>query len=358
MIFAGRGAALLVALACAASVSAQGRLVLRHSEPPPGGAILEVSTQGVLVGSNASSVLVPWADVLEVEGVPNKIDARFAEIADLAWRAPLRLARGDTVTAEPMFERLLVLLDDADGPTTEAALRGLTRCQLARGARDLAIITWSRWVDALSHEDSPPVYSAGRSIPGESAPGTDQWLRAELAPFWPASNEPSLLATIEPPSDDSRVGLLLGWFRSSARLAAGLSPQFPEASSTDSAVLLVRDLALAQSGQADLARSARGRLLAQLESNTPSDWSNAWIHAAVGRSLTAERDESQRELGVVHLLHLPAQWSAVTPSLAKLALADAAATLESMGDQDGRDALLAELRRHQLASHSPQEPLP
>lgn len=347
-------------LAVASAVRAQDKVVLRHGEPSPAGNVLSAGTQGVRVSTNQGSLLVPWSSVLRVEG--GSIDVEpYSEIADLAWRAPLRLGRGDPITSEPMFERLLFLLNDETGPTTRSALSGLMKCQLSRGARDLAVMTWGRWVDASIFATDENVYRPSSDdeyawhASSSMASGS---LAIEIAPFWAKDGQVSLLAEIDPPAGVTRGELLLGWFRSASRVASSLPPEFPEQSSTDATVLLVRDIVLAQAGPQDLARSARGRLIDRLQTTPANDWISSWLHMAIGRALIAERELGQRQLGVVHLLHVPAEWSAVTPDLARLALADAAATLESMGDQQGSDALLAELRRHNFAKLSPQEPLP
>ncbi len=334
---------------------AQG-VVLRQSEPPPVGEVVSIDAQGVTVGSGTvSPVLVPWGRVLSVDG-----GGSYAEIADLAWRAPLRLDRRDTLTAEPMFERLVAMLGESKGPTTAAALWGLMTCQRARGADDLAVQTWSAWTDASAYRGDTPVYRPrgfGRDEGSGLGGAFLGVLIATMPPIWPEAAEPSLLATHEIGATESRGDLLLAWYRSSARLAAGLPAEFPEATSSDPAVLLVRDLVLAQSGQPRDARPARDRLLDQLDGLRGS-WASAWIHAAVGRSLIAEPDRSAQELGVVHLLHVPAQWSMVTPGLASTSLADAASMLEQFGDRPGQEAIEAELRRLRLASHSQQEFVP
>ncbi len=346
---------LLALVLVAGSACAQG-VVLRRSEPPPVGEVVSMDMQGVTVGSGSvSPVLVPWGRVLSVDG-----GGSFDEIADLAWRAPLRVARGDTLTAEPMFERLVALLGESNGPTTAEALWGLMVCQRARGADALAVQTWSAWTDASSHRSQTPVYQprgSGRNEGSELDQAFLGVLIATMPPIWPGSAEPSLLATQEIGAIQSRGDLLLAWYRSSARLAAGLPAEFPEVTSSDPAVLLVRDLVLAQSGQPRDARPARDRLLDRLD-GLRSSWASAWIHAAVGRSLIAEPDRSAQELGVVHLLHVPAQWSVVTPGLARTSLADAAGMLEQFGDTPGQEAIEAELRRLRLASHSQQESVP
>jgi len=352
----------VVVLACLCVSHASAQLVLRHGEPSPVGDVVSVSPQGVAVGSQAvAPVLVPWARVLKAEGYVGD----YAELADLAWRAPLRVARDDTLTAEPMFERLLALLGEDTGPTTTAAWFGLMRCQQARGANDLAIMSWSRWVDAKADAGSLAIYRA-RST-GRNRARIDQItqpagpLLVELAPVWPRSAEPTVLATSEQGSITTRGGLLLAWYRSAARIAAGLTPEFPEtssdAASNDPSVQFVRECVLAQSNDRPRSRDAREKLVRRLESET-SDWTQAWAHAAIGRSLIREQDRAQRELGVVHLLHVPAQWGVVTPGLARITLADAARTLESLGDSRGREAVEAELRRVQLASNPSEESFP
>lgn len=364
--------------------NARDELRLRRGEPAPVGEVLSINAQGVVVGSPAvAPVLVPWGRVLEVGGHWAEPAQTYAEIADLAWRAELRLARGDVLTAEPMFERLIELIgeraDESDGPTKAAALSGLLRCQLGRGARALAVSTWTQWVDALGVRSSVTVYRrrGGGSVGGPSGgpsggtsggprgsagsvqPEDGSILLPRLPPMWSNDEDAQFLANQqEPEGDTASKGATLGmlyWL--SARVAVGLPDTMPEGIAGDAEVLFIADLVRAQMPERELSRPARLRLEQRLEAGMPG-WQEAWTRIAIGRSLVAEDNQDLREQGVVQLLHVPSRLMVVSPGLTGLALQDAARALEAMGEDRASAVLRNELRRMEDQMMMLEESLP
>lgn len=341
------------------SAIAQDALRLRRAEPAPVGQVQQVGPQGVVVGSSAvAPVLVPWARVLEVGGEWRGRAASYREIADLAWRADLRLARGDTHSAETMYERLLELLGTSQGPTTLAALGGLMHCQLDRGARPLALETWSRWVDAAGSQPGTAVYRRRGGAAAEEPAHAGSPLLPDLPPLWLDEDDTRLFAALQqedtlnasdqPDPPGSKGAQLLMLYRLAAQIALGQEPPMPTlsglAASEDPEVRLVYDLVAAQHPARETSRPARVGLEQRLESGVPA-WQEAWIRVALGRSLVAEDEIELRERGVVHLLHVPSRLGVVSAGLVRVALSDAAAALETMGDERARAVVLNELRR-------------
>ena len=114
-----------------------------------------VTEEGVAVvrekgpdGKPTKTALVGWDRVREVTGPLAGEAAKFAATADKAWRARVRLERGDWVAAEPLFEELFTTYRDRTGPTALMAAGGLLRCRLARGGQTAAVEPWVAWVRA------------------------------------------------------------------------------------------------------------------------------------------------------------------------------------------------------------------
>lgn len=72
-------------------------------------------------------------------------------------------------------------------------------------------------------------------------------------------------------------------------------------------------------------------------------WQEAWCRLGLGRSLLREPEAALRRRGLVHLLHVPARFGDALPTLAALALDEAAVELERMGDAAGAASLRNEL---------------
>lgn len=164
-----------------------GGLALRGGEPAPAGRVLEVSLDGVTVGSTvASPVIVGWHRVRSVEGPLAGEAAAFEEVADDAWRAMSRLDRGDAQAAEPVFERLQDLYRGRSGPTAAAVFEGLLRCRLRRNAQTLAVDAWLEWRRARSAADGAQWYRGNRDAEGIGGIVFDEetGLVPDLPPLW------------------------------------------------------------------------------------------------------------------------------------------------------------------------------
>lgn len=320
-------------------------LVLRRAEPPPLGDIVSIDEQGVVVGTaSRGPVLVPWWRVLSVKGEWADEAVPYSEVADLSWRADIRRARGDTITAEPMYERLIALLGESNGPVRVRALEGLLNCQIERGAVSLSLMTWSAWIDAAESPTQTPVYIR-RGSQEERSTSAATALLPELPPIWEDGEEARFFALQGSNSSGRSKGQVLeALYRSAARTAVGLPAEMPDVDSADPDVLFVRDIVHAQSTNRELSRSAREHLLSRLD-DPLSGWHEAWIRVAVGRSLLQENELVDRDRGLVQLMHVPARSVIVAPGLVGVALRDVLAEAEKRNDTELQTIISEELRR-------------
>lgn len=344
---------------------------------PPGMEVVAVSDEGVALGYAPSpdasipgappaaprvALIIGWDRVSSVTGPLADQSARYRDTADRAWRARTRLERGDAIRAEPLFEDLFSAYRGQSGATAAVVAEGLLRCRLRRGAHVAAVEAWAGLLRASPADQTglPPVlhssWAAEAGLSGVIDPDTG--LIPAIPPIWlgpaaarvldssvgnaaldaqPADSPPG---SSPPPSD--KAALLWSLYVAAARFEAGLPAAIPASDSTDSGVLLVRLIVLARAGDGPQRAAARDALRARMTKGAP-EWVEAWCRAAIGRSLVREDDLRRRQLGVVELLQLPARFGKVHPYLAGMALAEASATLRSMGDAAGADALRAEL---------------
>ncbi len=123
---------------------------------------------------------------------------------------------------------------------------------------------------------------------------------------------------------------------------AGFEAMLPPERSADPAVRLVREMVASRVSPPDRRAEARAALLKMLESRPPA-WTEAWIRAAVGRSLLMESDRESRLLGIAQLAHIPARLSRESPYLTGVAIAEMAVAVAELGDAEGGVVLRQEL---------------
>lgn len=347
-------------LAIASPLLAQDEaLVLRAFEEPPAGTVMGVGPQGVQVRTpQGDVVVVGWDRVLHTPASLAEAAEPFEQLSIDAWRARARIERGDLVLAEPL------LLDVFDrvrtggalrGPTGLVVTEGLMRCRLARGATAAAIEPWLAWLDA-SIVRQPRTTFANRQWAREAGlpivvdPATE--LSPMLPPMWLATPSLQLVLQLEPVEGErDKAAAMRAMYQAAARFELGQPvdglPEVPREAASE----LVRDIVAARVLDASARTSARARLEAAL-GNAASPWLSAWIRAAIGRSLVLEDDEEQRLRGVAQLLRVHVLHRLDSPSLADVALAEAAVTLDSVGQSRVARSLAGELARV-----SPQSPV-
>lgn len=317
---------------------------------------LDATAAGVRVRTpQGAERIVGWDRVRRVEGALAAKAEAFMPLAEQAWRARSRLARGDAALASPLFEQLFEALKGEVGATPLLAAEGALACRLARGDLALAVEAHLR-VAALR--------AAGARLPA------DTWLgRADVAPPAVVDADTGLAPALSPllllpgsrfaqdvwvlterlPGD---APLLLTWRLVSGAMS-GLATQAQleplrtalDAPYDNAGDALLRDAALAIAG-APAQRTAAQRNLSQRLASPDGDWTEAWRRLALGRSLSLEEgDVDALRRGAIELLHLPARFGEALPRLSAVAVALAANDLRQTGDEAGAQALRDTLAR-------------
>jgi hypothetical protein len=300
--------------------------------------IEEISIVGVRVGGEEPRTIA-WDAVRLVTGERAAAAAEFAAIAEQAWRARLRLARGDHALAAPIFEKLWLTYREVSGPTALMVAEGTLACRLATGRAADAI---EPWLHAVALRE------AGIVIAGDPplAPVLDAetMLVPALAPVWLDARDAKRAGEAASFGRTGLAGDLAAGYIAAARRQAG-DPGAAEAPSREHpGAALVRLIAEAVAPDAARREAARFAIAARLDADAGS-WREAWLRAALGRSYLLEADARARTVGVFHLMHLPARFAWSHPRLATMALALAARELAAQGDAAGAAAVRAELER-------------
>ncbi|MBL0927776.1 MAG: hypothetical protein IBJ11_09005 [Phycisphaerales bacterium] len=331
-------------------------------DPPPadlvelrGGQIVAEPIEGVdLRGirlKGPAPRLLSWDSVKLVTGPHAEAAAKFADVAEKAWRARIRLARADLALAAPLFDELFALYEHEPGPTALMAAEGALACRVAAGDRPGAIRPWLR---ALA------LRLAGQKIDGD--PRLDPVLDPEtlllpaLPPVFVADDSTRALAdslaqeVLPGDGQPPLAAALSALYRRAAAIELAEPLPEPPPRLDHPALTLVRDIVDARSDDAGVRAAARARLEAGL-AGEPGGWREAWRRAALGRSLLREPDPAARSAGLFQLFHLPARFAPSQPYLAGVALAEASAEMARRGNA----AAAAELR-DRLAELDPRHP--
>ncbi len=346
-------------IACPAFAQDQG-LVLRAFEQPPAGQAMGVGPQGVQVRSSQGDVVVVgWDRVLRTPASLVEAADAYDELALDTWRARARLERGDLVLAEPLLQQIFERAGDVGpvlrGPTGLVVTEGLLRCRLARGASAAALEPWLAWIDAsivrqprttFAHRD----WSQEAGLPPVIDAGTE--LCPLLPPMWLATPSLQLVVQLEGTEGErDKASAMRALYQAAARHELGQTvtelPEVPRETASE----LVRDIVAARVLDEQARAAARARLESALP-NASSPWLAAWIRAGLGRSLVLEEDEEAKLRGVAQLLRVHVLHRENVPALADVTLAEAAATLASLGQNDSARSLARELARV-----SPQSPV-
>ncbi len=342
--------ALTIAALSFGTVVVQDDVVMRRgSEPTLIGKITRIDESGIAVRSaSGAEHSVTWDRVrgisTEDPSIQRSIDLH-RDAAERLWRARLRLERGDTALAEPLFERLFA---EYRGRTHETALivaEGLLRCRLSRAAHDTALIPAlevsrlrRKGIRSSAYEAMPVLFDEATS------------LCTKLPPAWAAG---AGLARVE--SDlktydaggDTAVAAIASLYRMAARQHLNLPAEsVPSIAADHEGVMLLRQLASCTDEDAAVRATARSALEKNL-ADLPG-WAQAWARYAIGQSLLREPGEGgggRREAALVNLAYLPATFQRDQPYLAGLALATICTQLQRMGATEEAAMLRAELIR-------------
>ena len=339
-----RGACVAAALVTAAAFG-QGasRVILRGGADPPDAIVESVSAAGVRLNTDGRVSVLSLDRVADVQGAKAPEFAPLASIAADAWRARVRIERGDLGGAEPIFERLFTRLETEQGATPALVASGLLRCRVARGARAAAV---RPWLALLRSGESETAFAPPESTLADRSPETlvdpATGLCPALPPIWAPGAPLQSLASLGPtPNEAERVATLRTLYSLSARAELGEQATLPPRPSGDEGLELVWDIVASRAG-AEAQRAAAVASLASLVegADTPA-WKECWARVALGRALLRAPDRETQLLGVLHLMHAPARFADSLAPLAVLALEEVALYHSVGGDAD----LAAKLRR-------------
>lgn len=315
--------------------------------------IESLSLDGVRLGGESGRVL-GWDAVYFIEGEYESEAGTYREWSDQVWRAKVRLSRGDLAMATPMFEALFARVKEQriGGPTGLLIAESTLRCRVAQSNHGAAIEAWIVAMD---------IRSTGQRLSGESGTrgliDTQTQLVPGLPPIWLTDSDDAKILTQmpieEPKSDATPASVLTYLYQRCALQSLGV-----DYTGTDDLRGVAIGpgveflLAISRSLSSDVGEraAARSELLIRIDQQ-PGTWQEAWSRAAVGRSLLLESAQSERDRGVLHLLHLPARFQNSQPHLAAVSLAEIAKEISARGDRAAVDRI-----RHELAEKYPSHP--
>jgi len=388
------------AAATSAAKLPPGRVVvkLRHDSALMEGELVSFSPAGLhvrLLSRDATpghEVLISLDRIRDVEGIDEARLSLIGPVMDGLWRGRSRLEREDYELAEkalmPIFEALTER-GGLTGPSGSVLAEGVLRIRLNKGWTGAALQPWLLWRVAqeasgrLGLEAGPssgvgaaPAQRAGYTewVGGEVARGVllDRYtgLCVQLPPMFAGSQaERALGATLKNPvwgqmgstsGSTARIAeLYKAAIEGEMSLSRGQEYVLTKAlleNSDDPGVQLVSEIVQSRLGDGAQRAEARVMLEGRLtraftrragDSDGPAlampIWQEAWIRAAIGRSLLREESARIRRQGLVSMLHVPARMGESQPWLAALVLRDAAEAMKASGDVNGAKRLLQDL---------------
>ena len=313
--------------------------------------VIKVGPEGVSINLGGAPKMVGWDRVREVRGEHGADAAKELAKVENLWRARARLERGDVAAAEPLLDALAARERGVVGPTPAVVFDGLLRCRLRRGAVAEAVWAWLDWIGArggaIDGFTDPSSGWIGGRIEGTPVADHQTGLLTGLPPIFlrdaaldaaAVSDEWSAFRGRGPVSADMAM-----LYRAAMRSEAGLEPEIRSPTNPSESVRLVADIVLARAGSEAQRAAARASLKTRLDQKEIEPWLECWCRVGMGRSLVREADADLRRQGVIQLLNAPARFVRVSPRVASIALAEAAITLQELGDTQGALALKGEL---------------
>lgn len=372
-------------------------IVLRSKVATLQGRVLSFSAEGVLLrlaSSNqaAADVVVSWDVIRDPAAISAKVSKEIIQRGEDLWRVRTRLERGDYAKAEQLIEPMFMSLSkgtELAGPTGALACESVLRCRLNRGFTSAALEPYFRWraiqaaAGRVGGEESgksgtPLPAWIGGVLAGPPVMDAATGLCVQLPPIFSGGTGLRALPILrdsamwaKPFALEGSTGQIAQLYRRAiaAEIAIAKGQAAEESpgdglTSKDQAVQLVAEIVFARAGTSAQRHDARTALERRLSvfaarpksgdvegearliaaSTQQTAWQEAWIRAAIGRSLMMESDPKLRRQGLISLLHLPARFGDQQPWLAALALGDAIAELKATNDIDGARKLAQDLQ--------------
>ncbi len=344
--------ALFVAVVNAASALAQD-LVLHKGFENDAGPVVGLSAEGVeTTGAGKTPKTIPWDAVAGLGGAWQEQGMPYLAMAQTAWRARIRLERGDLAGAEPLFEQLFPDHCKGQGPLSQLVSGGLLICRLGRGAQMNSVAPCLAYLHAIEQGNVRTITRGGDVADPSDRIVVDSAtnLVPMLPPVWLSGPGVTALARGNWPQYEGRVGLISNLYQQSARAEAGLAVILPPRPRSDDGAELVWDVVASCVGDASQRAAARDSLRARSDKGQ-APWMESWCRAAIGRSLLRESDAESQNQGIAELAVLPAALERVCPYLTGIALAEMARA--SLRLSDAKTALSL---RNRLAEKFPGHP--
>jgi hypothetical protein len=171
----------------------------------------------------------------------------------------------------------------------------------------------------------------------EMAFSTADQVCPELPPMWLPSDATRVFAESSGPDGinvselSPRAAGIWKLYRAAASGELGESAELPALPPGADTGWTLIDLCVRARAGSDAERGPARKALVALLENSSGGWREAWIRAAVGRSLLREASAEDQLSGVAELMHLPARLWRQSPYLTGVVMRDAAQALLELG---------------------------
>lgn len=295
---------------------------------PVVGEVVHMDEQGIQmhIQGDVLPLQIAWYDIRDLEPTPVGY-AEFRTLAQDAWRARLRIERGDFTSAETVYARLAEIYLWKQGPESADVSLGLMRCRLDRDDRAAAVLPFLSWLGTQS-TDSISSLSQSELYNGFDS---EYRLMIHLPPVFGLKDRISAIESI--PEMDSKSLHQQAFFKL-YQLAYSIEEHKTEnaelkldeidrlvigRSNRDSGFEFMREMVTAQVHPSLQKRNAaRGTLNRKIKSQSGT-WIEMWARLGLGVSLLSEESVESNEQGVIELIHVIVRFQSFSPSLAESA---------------------------------------
>lgn len=313
----------VVSTAIAAAPEQSSTLMRWSSTQAIQGTLVKVSEQGVVfqIGETILPQTIPWYDVQSIEPTDSRM-AAYQGIADDAWRAHTRLARGDTIGAQEIYEQLKSDYLWKAGPQSADVSLGLTRCRIDSQRPVAAIQPMLSWYVSTMYDDAdsigeiegfdptyrvmvdlPPVFFGLRSVN----------TRVQLPESYPVDLRAiSAIYQLAIETDVHQSAAAEDRLEEVRKL-------IQQVQGRPVGLELLFDMLVAQAHPDSSERSNARETLSRKVRSGSGTWIELWSRLGIGVSLLHENDTEANEQGVIELIHIIVRLKDTSRPIASLA---------------------------------------
>jgi len=295
---------------------------------PQVGEIVLMDEQGIHLRMDGTvlPLQIAWYDIRNLEPSSTQY-SEFRTIAQNAWRAHLRLERGDYTSAEIEYARLAEQYLWKQGLESADVSLGLMRCRLDREDRASAVLPFLSWLG------SQTIDQIASQIKQEEIDGYDSEYRL-MTYLPPVFGPEDRVSAIDPIPELGSKSIHQQAYYELYRLAYSIDEHKTEVAeksldeinrlgigraNRDAGFEFMKDMVTAQAHPVeDTRRAARDSLNRKIKSQTGS-WIEMWARLGLGISLLDEEDVESNERGVIELIHVIVRFQSMNPNLAETA---------------------------------------